>query len=263
MQFSLLGSGSSGNALLITPSAHYVSPPHILVDCGLSLKQLTLRMKTVGAHPADIRSVFITHEHTDHVAGVGVLTRKHGTPIWMTEATRGALPEKVGALTPTRTFESGECVENYGFIVHSFHVTHDAVDPVGYVVESEGAKLGIATDMGCSGALARQKLKGCHALVIEANYCPDMLKKSGYPLKLRMRIRGNRGHLSNPQMTSLLSQLVHPGLEIVVATHVSQENNTSEKVMEAVREGLGGHECRVEIATQDEPTELFEIKGKR
>ncbi len=258
MQFSLLGSGSSGNALLIT------SPTNsILVDCGLSLKQLTLRMETVGTHPADLRAVFITHEHTDHVAGVGVLARRHGTPIWMTEATRAALPERVGALTPTRIFESGGTFFCGEFLVQSFHVTHDAVDPVNYAIESNGAKLGIATDMGCAGALAREKLKGCHALILEANYCPDMLKKSGYPLHLRQRIRGPRGHLSNPQMTSLLSQLVHPALEIVVATHVSQENNTSEKVREAVMEGLGGHECRVEIATQDEPTELFEIRGKR
>ena len=159
-----------------------------------------------------------------------------------------------------KLFESGETIELNGFSLSSFNVSHDAKDPVSYVVRYGDSQLGIATDLGSASQLVRTQLAGSHALVLESNYCPDMLQNSSYPAAICQRIRSNQGHLSNRDMNSLLADLIHADLELVVAVHVSKENNTEEKARTMAKQALGTHHAKLVIAQQDEPTPLYAVR---
>lgn len=258
IRFSLLGSGSSGNAILVMSST-----TKILVDNGLSFRQLERRMDLIGESPKGLAAVFVTHEHGDHVNGVGVLSRKIDVPVYMTGPTYDRLPRSVGTLNKIKHFESGDSIPIGDLTVQSFQVAHDAADPVSYVVRSPKAQLGIATDLGKASHLVRQRLAGSHALILESNYCPDMLRKSPYPAAIVQRIAGSHGHLSNPDMNSLLSDLLHDALQLVVAVHISQENNTEDKARAMAARVLRGHPAELYISCQDDPTPMFEIGSDR
>ena len=235
IRFTLLGSGSRGNAILITtPSSK------VLIDSGLSFKQLRLRAAAVGESLDDLSAVFITHEHGDHVRGLGPLSRKTGVPIYMTAGTRDQLPASVGALGRVTCFDAGDEVRVDGVTLHSFSVSHDAGDPVGYVVESGGVRLGLAADLGHPSNVVRTRLSGAHGLILEANHCPDLLRQGHYPPAVQQRIRSRQGHLSNSAMVALLAGLVHDALKVVVLTHVSEENNSRKLAYDmAANVGLG------------------------
>lgn len=254
IRFSLLGSGSAGNAtIVVTPTCK------ILIDNGLSYKQLVLRLDRVGETLEGLQGIFITHEHTDHVNGAGILARKMQVPVFMTEGTYAALPKSVGLLPKVECFESGDSIDLDGLSVTSFQITHDAADPVSFVVRSGGCQLGLATDLGIATELVRQRLQGSNALILESNYCPKMLRESTYPAAVVQRIGSNQGHLSNPDMNSLLAALIHDDLQWVVAVHISQENNTVEKAREMAARVLGAHPAELFIADQERPSPLFEI----
>ncbi len=254
LRFSLLSSGSKGNALLIaTPAAK------VLIDNGLSFKELSRRAAALGEGLDDLRAVVVTHEHRDHVNGVGVLARKLRVPVYITEETHAALPPTVGKLPHYEFFASGDAIPLDGMSLESFQIAHDAVDPVGFVVRFNGTKLGLATDLGHVSHLVRNRLAGCHALIIESNHCPGMLARGPYPPPLRQRIRSKHGHLSNADMCSLLASLVHEGLRVVVLGHVSEENNAPDLVHEMATRAIGSHTARVCVASQNQPTPLFEI----
>lgn len=256
LRFALLGSGSSGNALLV------VSPTaRILIDNGFSLKELRSRAARIGETLDGLKAVFVTHEHSDHVKGVGVLARSLGVPVYMTPGTRENLPDIVGELPRVELFESGDSVTIDGLTLASFNVCHDAADPVSYVAQCDGVKLGLAADLGHAPRYVKQRLEGSHALVLESNHCLDMLHRGPYPPALKQRIRSRYGHLSNVDMTSLLASLIHEALQIVVLVHLSQENNCPDlahKLAEGVLEGRG---VVLHVAHQDVPTPLFEIRA--
>lgn len=254
IRFSLLGSGSAGNAtIVVTPTCK------ILIDNGLSYKQLALRMDRVGETLEGLQGIFITHEHTDHVNGAGILARRMQVPVFMTEGTYARLPKSVGLIPKVECFESGDRIDLGGLSVTSFQITHDAADPVSFVVRSGGCQLGLATDLGIATELVRQRLQGSNALILESNYCPDMLRESTYPAAVIQRIGSNEGHLSNPDMNSLLASLMHEDLQLVVAVHISQENNTVEKAREMAARVLRAHPAELFIADQERPSPLFEI----
>ena len=156
-------------------------------------------------------------------------------------------------------FESGDTLSVGAMTLTSFRVDHDAADPVSYVVRSGGCQLGIATDLGKATHLVRQRLQGSNALVLESNYCPEMLRHSPYPAAVVQRIGSPQGHLSNPDMNSFLADLLHDELHLVVAVHISQENNTVEKAREMAARVLGSHRARLHIADQDAPSPMFEV----
>ena len=256
IRFSLLGSGSNGNAILIaSPTSK------ILVDNGLSLKRLQERAASLHLDLDDLKAVFITHEHMDHVNGVGVLARKLGVPVFMTSGTFGNLPENVGKIPRLELFEPGDSITVDNIEVTSFSVSHDAADPVNFVVRSGGAQIGLAGDLGHASHLVKNRLAGSHALVLESNYCPDMLRNGPYPHAVQQRIRGNRGHLSNADMCSLLAGLVHDALQLVVLVHISKENNTRKRAHDMAARVIEQHPARVFVARQDRATRLFEIAG--
>ena len=256
IRFSLLGSGSGGNATLIASDGCKV-----LIDNGLSLRQLRRRIEAIGETLDGLRGIVITHEHSDHVLGVGVLARRMNVPVFMTRATLDSLPKAVGAIPCVEHFDSGDTLTLDRLTLTSFRVAHDAADPVSFVVRSGGAQLGLATDLGSVSNLVRLRLKGSHALILESNYCPEMLRHSPYPPAIVQRIGGTHGHLSNADMNALLADLIHEGLELVVAMHISRENNTVEKARSMAAGVLKAHPARLVVADHDGPTPMFEVRG--
>lgn len=254
IRFSLLGSGSSGNAILATSNT-----TKILIDNGLSFKQLRLRSDEVGLSIDDLDAVFITHEHGDHVLGLGTLARRIGAPVFMTRGTYESLPPSLGALPNVVLFEAGDTIPIGNVQIESFSVAHDASDPVSYVVQAKGVRLGLATDMGHASTLVERRLSGCHGLVLESNYCPKMLRNGAYPIAVKQRISGRHGHLSNTDMCRLLGRLLHDALKLVVLVHISDENNTLKLAHTMATRVVGAGGPSVFVARKDRPTRLFEI----
>lgn len=254
LRFSLLGSGSSGNATVVSTESMSV-----LIDNGLSYRQLCMRAAAIGFNPEAIQAILVTHEHLDHVAGVGILARKLGVPVYLTEATYERLPETVGAIPQVAIFEAGEVIQIGNLEVESFAISHDAADPVSFTIRSNGAKLGLATDLGHPSNVVKRSLNACNALVIESNYCPEMLRKGPYPAQVQQRIRSRMGHLSNQDMNSLLCDLLHDALHTVVLVHISENNNHPDLARSMAARALGNHPARLHLAAQDAPTPFFEV----
>ncbi|GMU93348.1 MAG: metal-dependent hydrolase [Candidatus Hydrogenedentota bacterium] len=252
----MLGSGSSGNATLVNAGGC-----KILVDSGLSLRQLLLRCEMAGESLEGLKAILVTHEHADHVNGLGVLARRMDVPVYLTRGTLEALPAGVGRLPRVSIIEAGESFALNGMGVSSFSVSHDAADPVSFVIESAGTKLGIAGDLGHPSELVKQRLAGSHGLILESNYCPDMLRKGSYPPMVQQRIRGRHGHLSNQDMCSLLSDLLHEALRVVVLVHISEENNTPELAREMASGAIKGHPALIHVAGREKPTPVFELRS--
>lgn len=233
----------------------------ILIDNGLSFRQLDKRVNELGETLDTLKAVFLTHEHGDHVNGVGVLARRLDVPIYTTAETYDALPKAVGRIPRIEHFEAGDTISVDGMTVSSYSVSHDAADPVSYIIRCGGSQLGLASDLGRVSKLVLKRLEGSHALVLESNYCPGMLRRSSYPPAIQQRIRGPQGHLSNEAMNSLLARLLHDELKLVILVHVSQENNTEKLARDMASRVLEGHAAQLVVAQQDAPTPMFEIEN--
>lgn len=257
LRFSLLSSGSAGNAILIDNGES-----KLLIDNGLSYKELLLRVAEIGESLDTLEAILVTHEHGDHVKGIGVLSRRQSVTTYITPPTYGALNPKIGAIAPIRHFDSGETITIGAYTVSSFTVSHDAIDPVSFMIESHGCRLGLATDMGKATHLVRERLQRCHALILESNYCHEMIRNSPYPPAIIQRIRSNMGHLSNADMNSLLSDLLHEDLQWVVAVHVSQENNSEALVRSMAERALKGHPAALIVADQARPSPMYAIEPR-
>lgn len=255
IRFCLLGSGSSGNATYIEADGS-----KILIDNGLSFRQLESRATSAGISLDGLKAIFITHEHADHVNGVGVLTRKVNVPVYMTPGTADRLPPGIGKLNDIKYFEAGDEIALNGVRVGSFSVAHDAADPVSFVVEACDTKLGVAADLGHTTTLVRQRLANSHGLILESNYCPNMLRRSSYPPMIRQRINSDFGHLSNRDAGKLLAHVLHDALRLVVLVHISEENNTKELAHDSATQAMRGHPAEIHVAWQDRPTPVFEIR---
>lgn len=252
--FCLLGSGSAGNAILVETES-----TRILIDNGLSYKELSRRAVSMGLSLEGLSGVLLTHEHGDHCNGLGTLCRKHAVPAYLTPGTHDSLPARIGPLPDARLFRAGDSWLLGDLEVSSFSVTHDAADPVGYALSSRGAKVGFAFDLGAPTQLVRQRLAGSQALVLETNYCPEMLRYGDYPEQVKQRISGRFGHLSNDAAAGLVRDLTHPRLQKIVLVHISENNNTPARAHAAISGALDGHAAEVHLATQDAPTPLFRV----
>ncbi len=254
LSFSVLGSGSSGNATFI--KGNHTS---ILLDCGFSLPQIKKRLESIDKDIEDIEAVFITHEHVDHICGLKRLLNMYDIPIFMTRGTYQALRGIIGDNKKIQIFEAGDAIIIREFHIQSFSVTHDAKDPVNYVITNNKAKLGFATDCGYPSKLIMNRLQGCQGLIIESNYCPDMLMKGTYPPHIKQRIQSRFGHLSNQQMLQLLSGIIDESLRALVLAHLSENNNHHELVEQLVRQTLGGRDIQLWISSQAHPTPLIHL----
>jgi phosphoribosyl 1,2-cyclic phosphodiesterase len=253
----VLASGSKGNAVLVC------SPrTRILVDAGLSGKELAHRLDRTPVRPQQLDGLVISHEHQDHVRGAGVMSRRFDLPVYLTCGSLDNLPDKVGRFCSSQVFQPGVAFEIGDLRIHPFAVSHDAGEPVGFVIEHEGFRLGICTDLGIATQLVRARLQKCNCLVLEANHDLDMLLKGPYPWELKQRIRSRHGHLSNADTSELLKDLHHDNLKAVVFAHLSETNNHPDIVHITYQEFLRLPEwesVRFEIGKQYEVTPGIEL----
>jgi len=248
----MLGSGSAGNSALVA-SDHC----RILVDGGLSARQIVVRLEQCGITPAQLDGVLLTHEHGDHVCGLEVLCRKFKVPIYCNRLTAEAIRCWSGSLGEHknwRLFQTGAEFSICDIHVQTFSVPHDAVDPVGYAFHCEGNALGFVTDLGYATKMVVERLRKVHTLVIETNHDEKMLQDDPHrPWPVKQRIQSRHGHLSNAAAAAVIEQLLSGKLERVVLGHLSRDCNTPERAASAIRDMLiarGRSEVEVHCATQ-------------
>ncbi len=263
MKFYSLASGSSGNCVCVSGSE-----ANILIDAGISAKRIEAGLALTGLNGAMIDALFITHEHIDHIGGVGVLIRKYGMPVYCTKGTyEGILATPGVGCVPGECFriiDDGDEIVIGDLHIFPFTISHDARQPVAYTIESCGSKLGMATDLGYYDDRILEKLQGCSGLYLEANHDVNMLMVGTYPYRTKIRIAGEKGHLSNETSAELVSRIVCDKLRCVVLAHMSKDNNYPELAYVTVKQSLLaalGEENlpRLEIAARDNPSNIYEI----
>jgi len=231
-----LQSGSNGNAIYVEADG-----VKLLFDAGISGVAAQRRMAEHGRDIRDVDALIISHEHRDHVVCLGVYQRKFGLPVYITPATLTAAKRwcHLGRLTDIRTFQSGDALSLGRVTVHTIRTPHDAVDGVAFVVECDGKRLGILTDLGHPFRGLRQALESVDAAYLECNYDPDMLESGDYPWPLKQRIRGAGGHLSNDEAADLSRTCGRRRPKWISVAHLSQENNRPELAIGAQHSAVG------------------------
>lgn len=257
MKISILGSGSEGNATYIE-----VCGLPFLVDAGFSAKTLISRFQNIGVDPSMLKAILVTHEHNDHIKGVGILSRKLNLPIYITPESYQVSESCLGKIAPNNLhfIEGAFEIEGVRFI--PFDVNHDAVRTVGFRIEGANGKcMAISTDIGCYTEEVVAHFADVDLMVLEANYDYDMLQSCGYPYYLKQRIHGPNGHLSNADSGKLIGDSYHPNLKKVYLAHVSKNSNTYDLAFSTVQNELKsrGIEVDMEVAYQETVTELFAI----
>ncbi len=224
MEFCSIASGSSGNCTFIGSGT-----TSLLIDTGITAKRITGAMQDIDRRPEDLNAILITHEHSDHIQGLGVISRKYHVPIYGTRGTLRAVrgsrslgsidPELLHPISADDPFMVGD------IRVQPFAIPHDAAEPVGYRLESGGKAAAVATDMGCYDDYIISNLQGLDLILIESNHDVNMLEVGPYPWPLKQRILGDRGHLSNETAGHLLCDILHDGMKEIILGHLSRENN--------------------------------------
>lgn len=259
MRFCVLGGGSKGNATFVE-----AGDTRLLIDAGFSGKEVERRLVAIGVAPDSLHAICITHEHTDHIRGAAILSRRYQLPVLVNRATVAAAANGLlDGLAEAVLFETGTTVTFRDLQLHPFSISHDAADPVGFLCRANGLTLGYCTDTGVASRLISHRLSGCHGLVLECNHDPEMLKSGPYPPALKQRVRGKTGHLANGEAAELLRVLLHDQLQHVVLSHLSETNNTPGLAREAVAAMLAAAAAegqaplpKVSLAEQDAPGEL-------
>lgn len=243
LKFASLGSGSSGNATVVSSGQH-----HVLLDCGFSVKETGRRMERLGLDLTQLDAVLVTHEHSDHIKGVPALARKLVVPVYMTRGTY--LSRNYGAIPNLNL------IDNYGGFsvgdiqVQPVPVPHDAREPAQYIFQSGKVKLGVLTDLGSVTAHIVDNYQDCDGMLVEANHDRNMLANGPYPPTLKERVAGPWGHLSNEQTVQFLNQINLKNLQHLVIGHISQKNNCVNLAKQALA-GLSIASDRVAYACQD------------
>ena len=265
LRFSPLFSGSSGNAIYVG-----CDDAHLLVDAGMSGSRVIAEMDRMGIDPKSLNGILVTHEHADHIKGIGILSRKFDLPIYATEGTWQGMYGKIGAVSeknriiiePDRDFFVGS------IDVTPFPTPHDANESVGYTFEVDGAKVAIATDLGCIKESWMKHVLGSDAILLESNYDADMLNAGPYPYELKKRIRSRKGHLSNDDAGAVAVELVRNGTRQIILSHLSKENNFPELAMRSCElclqiAGLTPHEdVQLYVARRDGATGMFSVSAE-
>lgn len=264
MNLCSIASGSSGNCTFVGSTQ-----TKLLVDAGVSGKRIENGLSSIEVSPQDIQGVLITHEHADHIQGVGVMARRYHTPIYGTAETInsilkinsiGRIPEELlHYVVPDQVFQINDIT------VEPFSTSHDASNPVCYTFQADGHKIGMATDLGKYDDYIIAKLAGSEILLLEANHDVNMLMVGGYPYYLKQRILGDRGHLSNENSARLICKLFHEKLKHITLAHLSQENNYEELAYETVRIELSNlvddrsSEAILSVARRDTVSDMLSI----
>lgn len=249
LYFASLNSGSNGNCYYIGNGEEAV-----LVDVGISCREIEKRLARLELDIAKVKAVFISHEHSDHIRGVTVLSRKHRIPVYVTPATH-----KSGCLfleeDLTHPFKANHTIRIGNLKVTAFPKLHDAADPHSFVITGEDITIGVFTDIGVVCENVKLNFQKCHAIFLEANYDEFMLEKGAYPIYLKDRIRSDKGHLSNHQALELLMKNRPEQMSHIILSHLSKENNSPQKALDLFMPHLGN--VKIDIASRHQETPVF------
>lgn len=245
MQFAVLGSGSRGNATLVKSGKTC-----LMVDCGFSVKETEARLARLDCKGDSITAVLVTHEHSDHSKGVGAFARKYDIPVWATRGT--ATNARFGKLAEFIKLNAEQIFDLGDLQIQSFPVPHDAREPCQFCFTDGNKRLAILTDAGSTTAHMEQLISGCDGLMLECNHDRDMLWDSLYPQRLKERVAGQFGHLSNIQAAEFLQRIDTSMLSQLVAMHLSEKNNTQALARYALSDTLDCDPDWVQFADQDE-----------
>jgi len=243
MRFASIGSGSRGNATLISHK-----DTTLLVDCGFSARETEKRLQQLKFDANKLTAILVTHEHADHINGVRVLARKYKLPVYATAGTAGCLAEDVTELVSK--FNCHEAFAVHDIEVQPFPVPHDAREPSQFVFHDGQHKLGLLTDVGSITPVIEEHLTACDALLLEANHDMDMLDQGEYPDHLKYRVAGRLGHLNNVQSAKLLEKIDTSRLQHIVAMHLSEKNNSPNIVSPLFAQALNCDQSWIAIAQQ-------------
>lgn len=254
MHYAALASGSKGNCHALSDGERT-----LLIDAGISLRQIRQRLEGLGQGPDTVQALALTHEHSDHIGALGVILRRTEWAILATRETRKAAEKAQDVQIPNHRWielEAGRALDWNGWRVLPFALPHDAVDPVAYRIEAEGCACAVVTDLGHPTALVADHLQELDLLVLEANHDVDMLREGDYPPQLKARILSRVGHLSNASMAELLEKVCSPRLKQVVLAHLSESNNHPDLARFAAEEVLRDRAVALHLAHQREPLAL-------
>ena len=262
LKYCSIGSGSSGNC-------HFVSykDTNILIDAGLSGKRIITGLEEINADIEKIKGIFITHEHSDHIKGAGILSRKLDIPIFANVKTWCAMKDKLGNIKEEhmKVFENDKTYSIGDIGIKPFSIPHDSEDAVGYNIYSEKEKMSIATDIGYITENIRKNVKGSKLVVLESNYDPNMLMMGSYSYALKKRVMSEGGHLSNEEAASFCTELVEGGTESILLAHLSKENNFPELAYATSKNVLTknnmiiGKDLILDVLSRDKVSKVYEL----
>ena len=265
MEFCSIASGSSGNCTFVQ-----TQETALLVDAGITCKRITDGLHSIDRDPSELDGILITHEHSDHIQALGVLSRKYHIPMYATPGTIEYLmhakslgkvdPELFHMITPDNRFEIGDIT------IEPFRISHDAAEPAGYRMTDGKRSFAVATDMGCYDDYIIDHLKGLNAILLEANHDVNMLQVGPYPYPLKMRILGQRGHLSNETAGALLCEILGDDMNTIILGHLSKENNYEALCYATVTGEITmgdnpykAEDFRISVADRSHPSELYAV----
>jgi len=262
IRFCSLYSGSSGNAIFLS-----TGKTKILIDAGLSGKKITEALVSIGEKPSELSAILVSHEHSDHIKGAGIISRKYDVPIYANENTWAAMENLIGPVSVKNKmyFNTGREFEIGDVIINPFPIPHDAVEPVGFNFFVENSKITTATDIGHMNRELLEYIEGSDFLLIESNHDIEMLKVGPYPWPLKKRILVDKGHLSNEMAGKVVAHLAERGTRCFMLGHLSKENNFPELAYETVRNILKERNIDIErdiklsVALRDKVGQVVEI----
>jgi phosphoribosyl 1,2-cyclic phosphodiesterase len=265
LRFCSLASGSSGNCHFLASNTF-----GMLIDAGLTGKKIVQSLEAIGEEAKHIRGILVTHEHSDHIKGVGILSRRFNLPIYANINTWKGMKGKIGAIDEEnmRYFKTGKefCIEDIR--IKPYSISHDALDPVAFSFSHDQAKVSIATDLGYVNEETKQEIKDSDLLMLEANHDVEMLKMGRYPWYLKKRVMGAQGHLSNDMAGQVIAEILENDspLTNVLLGHLSKENNFPELAFETVKGVLQENKIKVgldinlDLAHRDRISKVYSIK---
>lgn len=249
LYLSSLNSGSNGNC-------YYIGNDHdaVLIDAGISCRETERRMTRLGLSISKVRAIFISHEHTDHTNGAEVLSRKHRIPVFITSLTKSNSRLSLPPIL-VKTFTDQDPIHIGDLTVNAFPKLHDGIDPHSFTVTYNGITAGVFTDIGTSSEQLIHHVSRCHAAFLEANYDETMLDEGRYPIYLKRRIRGDKGHLSNHQALEIFKNHCSPFMKLLILSHLSAQNNRPQIVRDLFAPYANG--THIAVASRYEETEVF------
>ncbi len=243
MRIASLGSGSKGNATVIEHRE-----VRILLDCGFTVAETEFRLQRLGLHPTQLSAILVTHEHADHISGVGPLARRYDLPVYMSRGSSSA--GRCGTIRALQFVSAEQPVAFQSLRVFPFSVPHDAREPLQFAFEAEGKRVVVLTDLGCHSTHVQAQVVDCDVLMLECNHDEQMLQNGRYPASLKARVGGDYGHISNKQAAQLLQHVNRQRLHTVIAAHLSAENNSPALACQVLANAMTWPSEQIRVATQ-------------